>query len=110
MTDKLFSKLWQDALAQPSKELYIAEYGYPDWFDEISTDIDNVITVLDSIHTVAHMSIKEMIARAGMSQAKFALRFCVPKRTVENWCAGVNKCADYDRLAFARILGFLDGI
>lgn len=108
MTEKLFNKLWFDALAQPDRDLYIAEYGFPDWFDYIGSDLDTVVSVLDSIHSVAHMSIKDMIARAGLSQAKFALRFCIPRRTVENWCMGVNKCPDYDRLAFAFILGILD--
>ena len=46
MTDKLFNRLWQDALVQPNEELYIGEYGYPDWFDDISTDAAVVVETL----------------------------------------------------------------
>lgn len=104
MTDKLFSKLWHDALAQPDKELYIAEYGYPKWFDEISTDVNEVTQILGNIHDAAHMSIREIINRASMTQVEFATKFCIPLRTVENWATGKRECADYLRLLFIRSL------
>lgn len=107
MTDKLFTKLWMDALGQPDKERYIAEYGYPVWFDKISNDIDVVVETLGNIHDVAHMEIKEMISSSGLSQAGFATKFCIPKRTIENWCMGIRKCPDYTRLMIARSLGLL---
>lgn len=109
MSDKLFARLWQDALAQPDKEMYIAEYGDPEWFDEISTDLDEVIKCLSSIHDVAHMSIKDILSRSGLTQAAFAVRFCIPLRTVENWATEKRECKDYDRLMFARLLGLLGG-
>ena len=30
MTDKLFYKLWKDALEQPDRDMYIGEYGFPE--------------------------------------------------------------------------------
>lgn len=108
MTDKLFNKLWLDALTQPNKELYLSEYGYPNWFDEISQEPDEIMDILGNIHDVAHMSLKDMIKQSDLSQAKFAEKFCIPKRTVENWCSGVNKCPDYTRLMIARLLGYLE--
>lgn len=107
MTDKLFNDLWLDALAQPDKELYIAEYGYSDWFDEISQKPDEVMDILSSIHRVAHMSLKDMVKHSGLSQARFAEKFCIPKRTVENWCSGTNKCPHYTRLMIARLIGII---
>lgn len=107
MTDKLFAKLWQDALAQPDKELYIVEYGFPDWFDEISTETSEVIQILESIHDVSHMTIKDIIAKAGLTQAAFAVKFCIPLRTVEDWAAGRRKCADYTKLMIAKSIGLL---
>lgn len=107
MTDKLFNRLWLDALEQPSKDMYVGEYGYPDWFDEISTDEAEVVRMLESIHDVAHMSVKDIISRAGLSQPKFAVKFCIPIRTVENWATGKRECADYLRLLFCRQLGFI---
>lgn len=108
MSDKLFAKLWHDALAQTDKEMYIAEYGNPEWFDEISTDVSEVVRILSNIHDVAHMSLRDIIKNAKLTQAAFASKFCVPLRTVENWATGNRDCKDYDRLMFARLLGLLE--
>lgn len=107
MTDKLFYKLWQDALDQPNKDMYIGEYGYPDWFDEISNDAAEIVHTLETIHDVAHMSVRDIINRAGLTQAGFAIKFCIPLRTVEDWARDNRKCADYLRLLFCRQLGFI---
>ena len=42
MKATLFNKIYKDAAAQPDCELFLAEYGYPDWFDEISQDANDV--------------------------------------------------------------------
>lgn len=42
-----------------------------------------------------YMTFKELRIASGMSQRLFAEYFGIPKRTVENWEAGVNKCPDY---------------
>ena len=107
MTDKLFAKLWGDALVQPDKEMYIAEYGCPEWLDEISNDASEIVEILENIHDVAHMKVREIIAEAGLTQSAFAVKFCIPLRTVEDWAAEKRKCKDYDRLMFARLLGIL---
>lgn len=39
--------------------------------------------------------IKEIIARAGMSQNKFADAYGIPKNTVHNWCQGANEPPEY---------------
>lgn len=108
MDNKLFAKIWSDAIDQPNKELYLSEYGYPEWFDEIGQDIQETMDALGNIHDVAHMSIKDMVTKSGLSQAKFAEKFCIPKRTIESWCMGERKCPDYVRMMMARILGFLE--
>ena len=107
MTDTLFAKLWRDALKQPSLEMYIGEYGCPDRFDEIGENLDEVVSTLTKIHKVAHMSVREMLKEAKLTQNAFAVKFCIPLRTVENWSAEVNKCPDYTRLLLARQLHLL---
>lgn len=107
MTDKLFAKLWKDALAQPNKDLYINEYGYPEWFDEISADTSKIIQTLEDIHKVAHMSVRDIISASGLTQSAFAIKFCIPRRTIGDWATGKRKCADYIRLMFSIYLGFL---
>ena len=41
------------------------------------------------------MSFKELRKQSGMTQQQFADYFKIPKRTIENWDAGVNKCPQY---------------
>ena len=41
------------------------------------------------------MNFKELRQQSGMTQQRFADYFGIPKRTIENWEAGVNKCPEY---------------
>lgn len=41
------------------------------------------------------MTIKELRKASGMTQQKFADYFGIPKRTIQNWEAGINKCPEY---------------
>lgn len=43
------------------------------------------------------MEIVEMRKLLGLSQAKFAKKYDIPKRTIENWESGKNKCPEYLR-------------
>lgn len=110
MTDKLFNKLWLDALSQPDEEKYIAEYGYPDFFDEISNDIDEIARILKDIHKVAHMDFSEILKESGLSQRSFSEKFCISLRTVQNWSSKGSikrKCPDWARLLFCKQLGII---
>lgn len=54
-----------------------------------------------------HMSVRGLRAATGLSQARFAERFLIPTRTLENWERGVNECPIYTRMMIADTLGFL---
>ena len=41
------------------------------------------------------MTITEIKAATGMTQQQLADHLGIPKRTIENWCTGVNACPDY---------------
>lgn len=41
------------------------------------------------------MDIKKLRQQAGMSQQSFGDYFNIPVRTIQNWEAGVNQCAEY---------------
>lgn len=41
------------------------------------------------------MTFKDLRQQSGMTQKQFADYFGIPKRTVENWEAGVNQCPEY---------------
>jgi DNA-binding transcriptional regulator YiaG len=41
------------------------------------------------------MTFKELRKQSGMTQQRLAEYFGIPKRTIENWDAGVNQCPAY---------------
>ena len=41
------------------------------------------------------MTIKELRTASGMTQQQFSEYFNIPKRTIENWEGGKNKCPEY---------------
>lgn len=100
MTDKIFYELWSDALNTTDRDAYVSDWGLSSiWEDtEESTIPETRISQLGDIWDVAHMSIKEICKAANLTQAALATRICAPKRTIENWCSGANKCPDYTRL------------
>ncbi|MBE5917634.1 MAG: helix-turn-helix domain-containing protein [Pseudobutyrivibrio ruminis] len=48
------------------------------------------------------MTIKEMRQLLGLSQRKFAEKYSIPYRSVENWEEGSRKCPDYVLLLLER--------
>lgn len=41
------------------------------------------------------MTITDLRKQYGMTQQQFADYFGIPKRTIENWDSGINKCPAY---------------
>ncbi len=56
------------------------------------------------------MEIKRLRQQTGLSQARFALAFGIPKRTIENWESGVSTPATYlvKLIEFAITHGYLN--
>lgn len=50
------------------------------------------------------MTIKEIRSLTGLSQAKFASRFEIPKRTIESWEAGERTPPEYVTKMLERIV------
>lgn len=110
MTYNNFYTLFGAALEETDQERYLSEWSsstifYPDP-DEDGADPEQVVQVLDNIWGVAHMTVADIRATTGLTQAKFAERFCIPKRTLENWEMR-GSCPDYTRLMMAEVLGLL---
>jgi transcriptional regulator with XRE-family HTH domain len=64
-------------------------------------DLDAEKERLSIIWDLAHLSMRELISRAGMSQTAFAKCAGIPLRTVQNWCAGSRDCPAYVRFLLA---------
>ena len=41
------------------------------------------------------MTFKELRLQSGMNQTQFSKFFGIPRRTIQNWEAEINKCPDY---------------
>lgn len=79
---------------------------FPDYVDPVAIAED-----LRRIWTAYHMSVRDLRKFARLTQADFARRFAIPKRTIENWEAkagtNVHTCPLYTRLLIADALGLL---
>lgn len=108
MDDKVFQALWTAALENNCRGKYINEKE--DVLTKTFRTPAKRQEELGKIWDVAHMSVREMIDRAGLNQSSFARRFCVPVRTVQNWCSDSGSgrdCPSWAKLGFARQLDMI---
>lgn len=107
MTDQQFYTVWGAALTAPNRDAFVSDWAMSSiWGDKEDAEIPvERIDALAGLWTAAHMSVREIRAHTGLSQAAFAVRFCIPKRTIENWEAGSRQCPDYLRLLLAEETG-----
>ena len=73
----------------------------------ISDDADGCVDLdaekerLSNIWELAHLSMRELVARTGLSQTAFAKRAGIPRRTVQDWCGEKRACPTYVRFLLA---------
>lgn len=107
MTDKLFSTLWTAALDCADRDTYVSDWALSSaWGDAPEADVPaDRVEELGHLWDAAHLTIRNIRAHTGLSQDAFAVRYCIPRRTVENWESGDRQCADYVRLLLAEAAG-----
>lgn len=107
MTDKLFYTLWAAALDCADRDAYVSDWALSSaWGDAPEADVPaDRVEELGHLWDAAHLTIRGIRAHTGLSQAAFAVRYCIPRRTVENWESGDRQCADYVRLLLAEAAG-----
>ena len=105
-----FYILFTAATKEQDRDRYIAEWSTSSIFypDENSPDIDadEPADALGNIWDVAHLTTRDIRQHLGLTQAAFAERFCVPRRTVEGWESGRTTPA-YIVLMLAELTGIL---
>lgn len=52
------------------------------------------------------MQIKELREKTGLSQAKFAERYNIPKRTIENWESGKRTPPEYIESLLEKVINY----
>lgn len=70
-------------------------------------DLDAEKEKLSSIWDLAHLSMRDLVSRTGMSQTAFAKGAGIPLRTVQNWCVGTRDCPAYVRFLLAEHYGLI---
>ena len=109
MNDKQFYFAVSEASAYASRDAYISDISLSSMRedDETSEIPPERIAVLGEIYDACNRSVRDIVAAAGMTQRAFAERFCIPLRTVEDWCTGKRECSIYIRLMLQECLGIL---
>lgn len=60
---------------------------------------------LCAIYAAVHRSIRDIASSAGLTQRKLMERFCIPRRTMEDWSTGTRSCPVYTLLLMQESLG-----
>ena len=108
MNDKKFCLIWNDALKSDDSDAFISEWSLSSmWGDQDDDGIAKIAAGIGNIWDVAHMSVRDLCSRVGIGQSELSRRFCIPLRTVQNWCGGQNPCPPYVVLMMARLLGVI---
>lgn len=107
MTDDQFYTLWTEALTSEDRASYVSDWCLSSiWGDgEDAAVPDTRPEELGKLWDAAHLSVRAIRESTGLTQAAFAQRFCLPKRTLENWEGGQRSCPDYVRLLLAQSAG-----
>lgn len=107
MNDVMFYNLFGAALADPGRDAFVSDWSLSSvWGDAETDEIPAArIAMLGELWDAAHMSVREIRSFTGLTQAAFCMRFCIPKRTLENWEGGKRSCPDYVRLMLAELSG-----
>ena len=64
-------------------------------------DLDAEKARLSTIWDLAHLPMRELVARTSLSQTTFAKRAGIPLRTVQDWCGEKRACPVYVRFLLA---------
>lgn len=107
MTDTQFAACVREVPDYADIDAYVSNLALSSMWGDNDTPEATARFGLRSIYTAVNRTPKEIVAASGLSQAAFAERYCIPKRTVEDWCRGVAKCPLYTRLLLQRAEGLL---
>lgn len=109
MTDTQFYFCVRECAAYTDRESYVSDLATSSLWGlrENSGAPQPMIESLGVIWDAVHRPVREIVSASGLTQAAFGERYCIPKRTVENWCSGSRECPVYVRLLLQRAEGLL---
>lgn len=88
------------------RDSYIADCALSSIWDD-SENFESLPTraaLLGAFYDAAHCTLRELLAQHHLSQSEFARSFCIPLRTVQNWCRDARPCPAYVLAMAAELL------
>lgn len=95
--DKLFFKLWKAANEGYDKHNYISNFtsstsvDFVDFKNKYGIYYEEATEMLRNIYEAVNMPFDELIKKTGKKKSQIRDIFCIPQRTVEDWCYGKAK-------------------
>lgn len=110
MTDHQSYIAWSEIPNYTDRDAYISDLALSSmWGDAPESEIPaERINYLGRLWDAYHRSVKDICKAANLTQSALATRFGIPKRTIEDWCAGKRACAPYIRRMMCECLGLLE--
>lgn len=105
MTNKQRRDAFSEAFSYTDRDAYLSDLSLSSMWgdgpeDEIPADR---LRELGHLWDAANLPMRELLAPCG-TMANAAARFCIPYRTVQDWCADRRQCPPYVRLLIADAL------
>lgn len=77
--------------------------------DDPNQEVDTgLYEQLRTLWRVANAPFRELLADMGLNQTQCGIRFCIPRRTIQEWAEGRRTPAPYLRLMMAEAVGLLN--
>lgn len=107
LEERNFAMLVGEAMKCNDVDEFVSDFALSDiWNDSEDDDVPTErIEFLRNLWEVAHMTVKDILNKTGLSQRRFSERFFIPYRTVQNWCLNKRTPPAYLILMFAECLG-----
>lgn len=109
MTRLEFNTCAAEASAYTDRDAYISDMALSSlWGDAPEAELPQQrIETLGQVWDAVKLPMKEIVKYTGLSQAKFARLYNIPRRTVENWCSGSRECPLYTSLLLQEAIGLI---
>lgn len=101
--------LWADALNIQDRNAFVSDWATSSLFldpNDTNPIPEDLIQTVGQVWDAAHRSISDIRATTGLSQARFAALYGIPKRTYQNWEIG-RGCPNYIRYLIQKDLDLL---
>ena len=113
LPDRVFHRIWNLAVTEDDKTVFLTKVITGD--ERVVADpqkyhIDASLwyDVLSGIYNVAHMDMTTIIKASGWKRSEISHYFCIPIRTLEDWCYNKSTPPPYVRLMMIRKFDLLD--